>query len=376
MRMTENIVRKKLPNIVYYNDDHSQTPNCTEEITKLMGATYTLVNTWQELVKEIENGEYKIVFHIDMISKSGETIKKFVNSINTIIRFIPNHKPLKIMVLITPRTSQYEVNQLKDSQVHCIGLDMNFYPIDEVVSCIRGLLGNQQHFPEYIISQLPDTSPKPIHVLFRNEPNRNLHPMIHGAVSSIQNLGFKVLCCTGWDELTEALREYPHQLVAHVDMISHNGVTINEFLSMIETLVKLTVDKHIPLAIVIEKDTPLSVVKELQKTNVIGIIPSGYSFGLDEGMRGIEALTNRIPYWPKHILQQLPGAKKTVTKNTITLTTRQAQIVDLIAGRALSNKKIANVLNITESTVKIHVSAILKAYGVRTRTQLAVVANK
>jgi DNA-binding NarL/FixJ family response regulator len=65
-----------------------------------------------------------------------------------------------------------------------------------------------------------------------------------------------------------------------------------------------------------------------------------------------------------------------VHKNTITVTPRQSQIVDLILERGLSNKKIAQALNITESTVKIHVSAILKAYGVRTRTQLVVSSYK
>jgi DNA-binding NarL/FixJ family response regulator len=120
----------------------------------------------------------------------------------------------------------------------------------------------------------------------------------------------------------------------------------------------------------------MSVIKELQKTNVMGIIPSTPSFGIPEGIKGLEALINRIPYWPKHILDQLPGAKKKVLKNTIKLTQRQAQIVNLISERGLTNKKIAQALNITESTVKIHVSAILKAYGVRTRTQLALAAIK
>ena len=47
----------------------------------------------------------------------------------------------------------------------------------------------------------------------------------------------------------------------------------------------------------------------------------------------------------------------------------------LVAKRGLSNKKIAQVLNISESTVKVHISAILKAYGVRNRTQLALAGS-
>jgi DNA-binding NarL/FixJ family response regulator len=48
----------------------------------------------------------------------------------------------------------------------------------------------------------------------------------------------------------------------------------------------------------------------------------------------------------------------------------------LVANRGLSNKKIAQILNISESTVKVHISSILKAYGVRNRTQLALAGNK
>ena len=159
-------------------------------------------------------------------------------------------------------------------------------------------------------------------------------------------------------------------------MLNQNSTTLFEFASMLETLMKLIMNKVIPIAISIEKNTPLSLVKEFNKNNIHGIVPSMTSFGFDETHKGIEALFNRIPYWPKHILDQLPGAKKTITKNTITITPRQSQILNLLVERGLSNKKIAQALKITESTVKIHVSAILKAYGVRTRTQLVVVSHQ
>jgi DNA-binding NarL/FixJ family response regulator len=55
----------------------------------------------------------------------------------------------------------------------------------------------------------------------------------------------------------------------------------------------------------------------------------------------------------------------------IKLTDRQDEIFNLVCRRGLSNKKIAQILNISESTVKVHMSAILKAYRVRNRTQLA-----
>lgn len=57
------------------------------------------------------------------------------------------------------------------------------------------------------------------------------------------------------------------------------------------------------------------------------------------------------------------------------LTPRQTQVLKLICHRGLSNKAIGNILKITESTVKIHTSAILKRYGVKNRTQLVLAYN-
>ena len=55
---------------------------------------------------------------------------------------------------------------------------------------------------------------------------------------------------------------------------------------------------------------------------------------------------------------------------SLKLTPRQSQVLKLICHRGLSNKAIGNILKISESTVKIHTSAILRRYGVKNRTQL------
>ena len=55
---------------------------------------------------------------------------------------------------------------------------------------------------------------------------------------------------------------------------------------------------------------------------------------------------------------------------SLSLTPRQSQVLKLICHRGLSNKAIGNILKISESTVKIHTSAILRRYGVKNRTQL------
>lgn len=66
-----------------------------------------------------------------------------------------------------------------------------------------------------------------------------------------------------------------------------------------------------------------------------------------------------------------------ITNNSVLvpLTPRQSQVLKLVCHRGLSNKAIGNILKISESTVKIHISAILRRYGVQNRTQLVLAYN-
>ena len=56
------------------------------------------------------------------------------------------------------------------------------------------------------------------------------------------------------------------------------------------------------------------------------------------------------------------------------LTERQTMVLRQLA-RGLTNKEIARVLSIAEPTVKIHVSSLMRALGVRNRTEAAVAAR-
>lgn len=177
-----------------------------------------------------------------------------------------------------------------------------------------------------------------------------------------------------WKDLSNALSLGPSQIIFHIGMIVKEGITIFEFMSMLDTLIKFTAPgKTIPVGVSVDKETPFAVIRDLKRTSLVGIVPSAESFGISEMTQGLTMLVNQISYWPKHILDQLPGAviKTKNAKDEIALTNRQTEIFDLVCKRGLSNKKIAQILNISESTVKVHISAILKAYKVRNRTQLA-----
>jgi len=70
-----------------------------------------------------------------------------------------------------------------------------------------------------------------------------------------------------------------------------------------------------------------------------------------------------------------PEAAAAIDPATIPLTPRQREVLALL-GQGKSNKEIARVLDLSEGTVKLHVTAILKALNVSNRTGAVVAANR
>ena len=72
---------------------------------------------------------------------------------------------------------------------------------------------------------------------------------------------------------------------------------------------------------------------------------------------------------------QTPAAPPTRVVASDELTSRQKKVLKLLA-EGLSNKHIARELQISEITVKAHVSLILKKLGVANRVQAAMEARR
>lgn len=100
-----------------------------------------------------------------------------------------------------------------------------------------------------------------------------------------------------------------------------------------------------------------------------------------EKMRGaFETLLDGRVYLPESVLgADLPGPQGSAgrggTAEKLSLTERQKDVLSLLI-MGLSNKMIARRLSIMESTVKIHVSAILKELKVTSRTQALIAAAR
>jgi DNA-binding NarL/FixJ family response regulator len=357
-----------LPNIVYYNDDHSKSPKCTKALSEINGATWTLPSTWQELTREIEQGEDKIVFHIDMIVKSVESIKSFINSLRTIVKFIPGHNPLKIIVLITPTTTQQQIKELKDAKILGIGYDVTYYSFEQAAEATTALIAGNSYWPEHIISQLPKKSVSTLpRVVSLRITQHDLSKKIKQLV--IDNPYYDINFCYSWDSFTELLSKPTDLVLFHCKILDVPGINCFKIVDMISSITKFSAGKSIKIAAIIDPDTTQERIKELHRLGVNGVVPNAEYWPLEIVFQKVVAALNNESYWPKDIIGQLPSSSQIKDENY--LTPRQEEISNMIALRGISNKQVAKNLGISESTVKMHLSKIFKKHRVTTRAQLA-----
>lgn len=168
--------------------------------------------------------------------------------------------------------------------------------------------------------------------------------------------------------------------IDHLDMFD----IIHTLAVLIKSTVYRPVEGHKPekrntkIIVTVDGATSTKLIKEIIRFTEVSTIgwsltnPNDYQSVCDHVKRIVEG---DFTIHPK-VSELLKPKKKPVEKvDIIKLTERQSQILHLVQDRGASNKTIAKILGITESTVKLHIGAVLKKYGVRNRTQLALFAK-
>ena len=216
-----------------------------------------------------------------------------------------------------------------------------------------------------------NTVTKPLAINFRSNYTEMLE-QLNLSHEDFNDLPYDIVFCENFKELSSEVIKDPEIIIIGGIMITAPG-SFSELSMMLDILCKHSGSTKKPKIIgCINKNTTLDIIKEMKRSGVIGIIPSMVSFGIDSWKRGLKSINQPGGYWAKEyyptakLQTELAGKLK-----DIHLTNRQREVYDLISKRGLSNKQIAKVLSISESTVKIHVSAIMKSFCVRNRTQLA-----
>lgn len=120
---------------------------------------------------------------------------------------------------------------------------------------------------------------------------------------------------------------------------------------------------------IVQKTIEIGAAGYIPKTSSNAIIISAVKLVLSGGAYIPPELLNNNLKNEFDILKQVADISnsKDISENVKTLTPRQIEVIKLISN-GCSNKQIAFQLGLTEGTIKLHVTAILKALNVYNRT--------
>ena len=131
----------------------------------------------------------------------------------------------------------------------------------------------------------------------------------------------------------------------------------------------------LPVVILSASEEALDVRRAIE-SGAMGFIPKASSSGVMLG--ALRLVLSGGVYLPPAYLERSRAGMTPITApsaDTLGLTARQHDVLRLL-GQGQSNKEIARVLGLAEGTVKLHISAILRALGVANRTRAVVAAAR
>jgi DNA-binding NarL/FixJ family response regulator len=125
---------------------------------------------------------------------------------------------------------------------------------------------------------------------------------------------------------------------------------------------------HIPIAVVSASDS-VEVVSRVMGFGAKGFIPKSTSTQqIAQALQSIMAGNSWLPQGMSEKISAVDDEYIGVAQKVAELTPKQFQVLKLLQD-GLLNKQIGYNLNITEATVKAHISAIFRKLDVNTRTQ-------
>lgn len=128
---------------------------------------------------------------------------------------------------------------------------------------------------------------------------------------------------------------------------------------------------------IVQKTIEIGAAGYIPKTSSNAVIISAVKLVLSGGAYIPPELLNNSLKNEFDILKQVEDIEesKDIAENVKILTPRQIEVIRLIA-KGISNKQIAYDLGLTEGTVKLHVTAILKVFKVYNRTGAVMEATR
>ena len=127
--------------------------------------------------------------------------------------------------------------------------------------------------------------------------------------------------------------------------------------------------------VMISAQEEAAVVQRSREFGASGFIPK--SSPLETLQQAVRAVLDGDVWWPSNIedASHVSAEAKAASAGLASLTPQQFRVLTMVC-EGLLNKQIAYDLNVSEATVKAHVTAIFRKLNVRTRTQAALLLQQ
>ncbi|HCH3531017.1 TPA: response regulator transcription factor [Vibrio parahaemolyticus] len=193
------------------------------------------------------------------------------------------------------------------------------------------------------------------HPLFRNALFQSVHMAVSGA---------NLLEADSLDALLALLakEEEPDLVLLDLKMPGANGMS---------GLIHLRAEYPLPIVVVSASEEP-TVVSQVKSHGAFGFIPK--SSDMRELVNALNQVLNGDPYFPEGLITN-NAACNDLAEKIAALTPQQYKVLGMLSD-GLLNKQIAYELNVSEATIKAHMTAIFRKLGVKNRTQAVIMLTE
>lgn len=195
------------------------------------------------------------------------------------------------------------------------------------------------------------------HPLFRNALFQSVHMAISGA---------NLLEADALDTLLSLLEKEPEVdlLLLDLKMPGSNGLS---------GLIQLRNQYPDLPVVVISASEEATIIRQVRHHGAFGFIPKS------SDMRALIGALNQVlegePFFPEGIGEEEDDEVNELAQKIATLTPQQYKVLCMLSD-GLLNKQIAYELNVSEATIKAHMTAIFRKMDVKNRTQAVILLQQ
>lgn len=198
------------------------------------------------------------------------------------------------------------------------------------------------------------------------------HPLFREALSGALGPYFEnaqILEAGSLDAALAILNEYDGIGLVLLDLNMPGGEYFNGIITLREQY------PNIPIGVVSGSDT-VEVVAQVMSLGAQGFIPKvSATREMAQAIVDIIAGKKWLPEGMEEELEKVDDELKLLLQRFRELTPKQIQVLSFLRA-GLMNKQIAHEMNVTEATIKAHISAILRKLEINTRTQAVLLMDK